>query len=94
MKCEPAQIRYLAFDRDLIACYAGIRHFRYMLEGQPFTIYTDHKTLTYALGKVADGWTAMQCRQLSYMAEFTTNIRYLPGVESADCWVIYAPKVE
>jgi hypothetical protein len=27
-----------------------------------------------ALGKVADGWQAMQCRQLSYVAEFTTDI--------------------
>ena len=41
----------------------------------PFSIYTDHKPLTYALGKVADGWTAMQCRQLSYVAEFTTDIQ-------------------
>jgi hypothetical protein len=45
-----------------------------MLEGQPFTIFTDHKPLTYDLGKVADGWTAMQCQQLSYMVEFTTDI--------------------
>jgi hypothetical protein len=48
-----------------------------MLEGQPFTIYTDHKPLTYALGKVADGWTAMQC-----VAEFTTDIRHVPGVDN------------
>jgi hypothetical protein len=43
-----------------------------MLEEQPFTIYKDHKPLTFALSKVADGWTAMQCRQLFYEAEFTT----------------------
>ncbi len=49
-----------------------------MLEGQPFTIYTDHKPLTYVLGKVADGWTTMQCRQLSYVAEFPTDIRHVP----------------
>ncbi len=64
-KLEPAQIRYLAFEREIFACCAGTRHFRYMLEGQPFTIYTDHKPLTYALGKVADGWMVMKFRQLS-----------------------------
>jgi RNase H-like domain found in reverse transcriptase len=37
---EPAQTRYLAFDRELWACMAGIRHFRHMVEGRPFTIYT------------------------------------------------------
>jgi hypothetical protein len=51
-KLELAQMRYSAFDRELFACVAGIRHFRYMLEGRPFTIYTDHKPLTFALGKV------------------------------------------
>ncbi len=34
-------MRYSAFDLELFACVAGIRHFRYMLEGRPFTIYTD-----------------------------------------------------
>jgi hypothetical protein len=53
-----------------------------MLEGRPFTIYMDHKPLTYALGKVADGWTAMQCQQLSYMAEFTTDICHVLGVDN------------
>jgi hypothetical protein len=57
-KLEPAQMRYSAFDQELFACVAGIRHFRYMLEGRPFTIYTNHKPLT-ALGKVSEPWTAM-----------------------------------
>ena len=75
-------MRYSAFDRELFACVAGIRHFRYMLEGHPFTIYTDHKPLTFALGKVSEPWTAMQSRQLSYVAEFTTDIRHIPGSEN------------
>ncbi len=73
-KLEPAQMWYSAFDRELFACVAGIRHFRYMLEGRPFTIYTNNKPLTFALGKVSEPWTAMQSRQLSYVAEFTTDI--------------------
>jgi hypothetical protein len=81
-KLEPAQMRYSAFDRELFACVAGIRHFRYMLEGRPFTIYTDHKPLTFALGKVSEPWTAMQSRQLSYVAEFTIDIRHIPGSEN------------
>jgi cleavage and polyadenylation specificity factor subunit 1 len=39
-KLEPAQMRYSAFDLELIACVSGIHHFHYMLEGRPFTIYT------------------------------------------------------
>ena len=81
-KLEQAQMRYSAFDRELFACVASIRHFHYMLEGRPFTIYTDHKPLMFALGKVSEPWTAMQSRQLSYVAEFTTDIRHIPGSEN------------
>jgi hypothetical protein len=79
---SPAQIRYSAFDRELFAYVSSIRHFRYMLEGCPFTIYIDHKPLTFAFGKVSEPWTAMQSRQLSYMAEFTMDIRHIPGTEN------------
>ncbi len=80
-KLELAQMRYSAFDRELFAYVAGIRHFRFMLEGRPFTIYTDHKPLTFALGKVSEPWTAMQSRHLSCVDEFTTVIRHIPGSE-------------
>jgi hypothetical protein len=53
-KLEAAQQKYSAFDRELFACYAGIRHFRYMLDGRRFTIFTDHKPLTYALARVSE----------------------------------------
>jgi hypothetical protein len=36
----------------------GIRQFWYMLEGRPFTLYTNHKPLTFTLSKVAKAWTA------------------------------------
>ncbi len=62
-KLEAAQQKYSAFDRELFACYAGIRHFRYMLDGRPFAIFTDHKLLTYALARVSEPWTALQTRQ-------------------------------
>ncbi len=38
-KLETAQQKYSAFDRELFACYSGIRHSRHMLEGCRFTIY-------------------------------------------------------
>jgi hypothetical protein len=81
-KLEPAQVRYSAFDRELLTCYLGIRHFRFLLEGRLFTIYTDHKPLTYALARATDPWTARQCRQLSYIAEFTHDIRHIKGADN------------
>ncbi|GFW25124.1 hypothetical protein TNCV_3156271 [Trichonephila clavipes] len=39
---------YSVYDRELLAIYSAIRHFRYMLEARDFTVFTDHKPLTYA----------------------------------------------
>jgi hypothetical protein len=81
-KLEPAQVKYSAFDRELLACFLGIRHFRYMLEGRHFTIYTDHKPLTTAINRAADPWTARQCRQLAYVTEYTSDIRHIAGTSN------------
>ena len=42
-KLTPAETRYSAFDRKLLAVYATIRHFRQNLEGHYFFMNTDHK---------------------------------------------------
>jgi cleavage and polyadenylation specificity factor subunit 1 len=81
-KLDPAQTRYSAYDRELLACVSGIRHFRFMLEGRRFTLYTDHKPLTFALTKAVEPWTARQCRHLSYISEFTNDIRHVAGIDN------------
>jgi cleavage and polyadenylation specificity factor subunit 1 len=53
-KLDSAQRRCSAFDRELISCSSGIRHFRLMLDGRPFAVYTDHKPLMFALSRSTD----------------------------------------
>ena len=67
------------FDRELLAAHRSIRHFRHLLEGRNFTLYTDHQSLIPALSKKSEPHTARQTYQLSNIAEFTTDIRYLRG---------------
>jgi RNase H-like domain found in reverse transcriptase/Reverse transcriptase (RNA-dependent DNA polymerase) len=78
-KLEPAQTRYSAFDRELLAVYLAIWHFRWLLEGRTFYVLTDHKPLTFALHRVTDAWSARQQRQLAYIAEYTSDLRHVPG---------------
>ena len=44
---SPTQIKYSTFDRELLAINLSIKHFRYMLEGRVFTVFTDHKPLVW-----------------------------------------------
>jgi len=37
MKLDQTQQRCSAYDRELLACVLGIRHFQFMLEGRQFT---------------------------------------------------------
>ena len=71
--------KYSAFDRELLALYLAIRHFRYYLEGRAFTAYTDHRPLTFAFTKGSDAWSARQQRHLSAISEFTTCVQHIDG---------------
>jgi hypothetical protein len=57
---DRAQINYSAFDRELFAVMAAFKHFRYVLEGRPFTIFTDHRPLVGALSRRSDPWSGRQ----------------------------------
>ena len=79
---RPPERKYSAFDRELLALYLGIRHFRYFLEGRDFIAYTDHKPLTFCMAKTADPWSSRQQRHLTYISEFTTDIRHIKGMDN------------
>ena len=75
-KLHPAETRYSAFDRELLAVYLAIKHFRYFLEGRQFHVLTDHKPLTYTLQARPDRHSPRQMSHLDYIAQFTSTIRH------------------
>ncbi|KAG8175361.1 hypothetical protein JTE90_018041 [Oedothorax gibbosus] len=81
-KLSPAEKNYSAYDRELLAAYASIKHFRHMLEARQFTLHTDHKPLTYAFRQRSDKCSPRQARQLDFISQFTTDIRYIKGSEN------------
>ena len=78
-KFSDTQQNYCPYDRELEAAHKAIRHFKYMVEGRPFTLYTDHQSLVPSIHKKTDAPTSRQMNQLSEIAEYTTDIRYLEG---------------
>ena len=78
-KLNPAETRYSAFDRELLAVYATIKHFRHNLKGRIYFVNTDHKPLTFVMSFVTERASLRQTQHLAFIAEFITDIRYLKG---------------
>lgn len=82
-KFSSTQEKYSTYDRELLAIYMSMKHFRKMFEGRELIIFTDHKPLTYALNKISsDSETPRRSRQLLFIAEFTTDIRHVSGKDN------------
>lgn len=83
-KFTKTQQQYSTYDRELLAIYLGIIHFRKMFEGRPLTIYTDHRPLCFAFQKLGknDKELPRRTRQLLFISEFTTDIRHVTGQDN------------
>ena len=69
------------FDKELLGIKESIQHFRHMVEGRQFTVYKDHKPLTLVMPTTTTR-TPRQERHLSYISEFTTDIRHVKGEQN------------
>ncbi|GBN40108.1 Transposon Ty3-I Gag-Pol polyprotein [Araneus ventricosus] len=78
-KLNDTQQNYSTYDRELLGIYLSVKHFKHYLEGRTFTIYTDHKPLTFAFHQKLDKAAPRQARQLNYISQFSTDIKYIKG---------------
>jgi cleavage and polyadenylation specificity factor subunit 1 len=78
-KLNPAQQKYGAYDRELLAVYEAVKHFRYMLEARHFIIFSDHKPVTYIFQQKGDKCSPRQLNHLDFIAQFPTDIRHISG---------------
>ena len=78
-KLKPAETKYSTFDRKLLAVYLMIKHFCDFIEGWQFSLFTDHKPLTFSLSTHSDHHTPRQIHHLDYISQFTTIIHCISG---------------
>jgi cleavage and polyadenylation specificity factor subunit 1 len=81
-KLSPSQQKYSAYDRELLAIYQAVKHFRHMLEARHFIIFTDHKPITFAFQQKRDQCSPRQVNHLDYISQFTTDIRLISGQDN------------
>ena len=78
-KLKPAETKYSTFDRELLAVYLAIKHFHHFIEGRQFSVFTNHKPLTFSLSTDSAHHTPRQIRHLDYILQFTTEIHHISG---------------
>ena len=76
-KLTPADTRYSAFDCELLAVYATIRHFRHNLEGHYFFMNTNHTPLPFVMTSVTEHPSLRQTRDKFRRRRFVTTVRVL-----------------
>ncbi|CAH2090444.1 unnamed protein product [Euphydryas editha] len=55
---------------------------KHWLEGKPFTVFTDHKPLTFAFRQELEKCSPRQFRHLEFITQFTADIRFTSGEEN------------
>lgn len=81
-KFNSAQVKDSAYDSELLAAYASVRHFRHRLEGRQFILFTDHRPLTFAFVQKNESASPRRVRYLDFIGQFSTNIQHISGKEN------------
>ena len=82
-KLNKAQLNYAIFDKEVLAMYESIKHFRYMLDGRHFTILCDNQAAVQSLVKKnSANFSARILRQLQYISQFSTDCQFIASGEN------------
>lgn len=86
-KLSQSQQKYSAFDRELLAAYYSVLHFKHQIEGRDVLLLSDHKPLCSAFKCRTAAKSDRQQRHLSLLSEYISDITYIKGSQNivADC---------
>ncbi len=80
-KMIPAERNYPVHEQELLAIICALKEWRHYLHSErPFTIKTDHKTLTYLDGQ--PNLSSRQIRWSEYLQQFKYTISYEKGINN------------
>ena len=81
-RLSKTQRTYSAFDRELLAVYLAVAHFKHVIEGRTVTIFTDHKPLVSAFYSQTQPRSDRQQRQLAFISEYACSFEHIRGSEN------------
>ena len=81
---QKAELKYSIFDKEILAIYCGIKHFRYMLEMRPFKILCDNQAVVKSLTKKnGENFSARVLRHLQFISQYSTDCDYIASDQNS-----------
>ena len=77
--CPKLSKKYSVFDRELLAAYLAVIHFRHQIEGRNVLLFTDHKPLCSAFKSTTPSKSDRQQRHFTVLTEYISDIDYIKG---------------
>lgn len=86
-KLSETQRKYSTYDRELLAAYLSVLHFKDIISGLHVILFSDHKPLVSAFKSTKPGKTDRQERYWTVIAEYVSDIQHIRGADNivADC---------
>jgi len=81
-KLTGAQKSYSTYDRELLAVYLAVLHFKPLIQAQLVTVVTDHKPLVAAFRSQSPSKSDRQQRHWSFISEYITDIIHVRGSDN------------
>ena len=81
-KLSSTQKTYSAFDRELLAAYLAVLHFKHLIEGREVHLFTDHNPLVKAFYSQTPAKSDRQQRHLTIISEYISEIEYIRGSDN------------
>lgn len=78
-KLSSTQKTYSTFDRELLAAYSAVLHFKSLIDGQSVTLFSDHKPLVSKFYAKSPCHSDRQQRHLSFISEYISSMQYIRG---------------
>ena len=86
-KLSDTQRDYSVYDKELLAAYLAVHHFKTLIDGHSVTLFLDHKPVVNAFHSKSIAKSDRQQRQLSFISEYVSSVEYIRGDNNvvADC---------
>lgn len=86
-KLSDNQLAYSTYDRELLAAFLAVLHFKELIGGHTVTLFLDHKQLVSSFYSKVVAKSERQQRQLAFISEYVISVHYIRGDNNvvADC---------